>query len=193
MCLVQHRTMLTARLVRALTGHAPVASFRQHFGFTEMDVCACGLGSETVGHVIHWCSEYKWPLTWFHPGKKGDIFSIVKFLCLNSKAFSFSDWLDIIDSEGGTLETEGRIRSALPNPQSGAKCKMWRKKAGSTLVSACFEAAVSSSGGAPLGGPFPQSGDMLYLSPVLDSVWCQLGSHGRVSSKVGRQPGSVMA
>ena len=59
MRLVQHRTMLTARLVQALTGHAPVASFRQHFGFTEMDACACDLGSETVGHVIHRCTEYK--------------------------------------------------------------------------------------------------------------------------------------
>ena len=58
MRLVHHRTMLTARLVRALPGHAPVVSFRQCFGFTETDACACGLGSETVGHVIHQCSEY---------------------------------------------------------------------------------------------------------------------------------------
>ena len=59
MRLVQHRTMLTARLVCALTGHAPVTSFRQRFGFTETDACACGLGSETVEYVIHRCPEYK--------------------------------------------------------------------------------------------------------------------------------------
>ena len=39
MHLVQHRTMLTVRLVCALTGHAPVASFRQRFRFTETDAC----------------------------------------------------------------------------------------------------------------------------------------------------------
>jgi len=95
--------------------------------------------------------------------QEGDISSVVKFLRLNPKAFSFSDRPDIIDPEGGTLETEGRTRSALPNPQSGAKHKARQKKAGGTLVPAWSEAAVSSSGGAPPEGGHSLSRATCYI------------------------------
>ena len=152
MRLVQHRTMLTARLVRALTGHAPVASFRQHFGFTETDACACGLGSETVGHVFHRCSEFKQPLTWFHPGKRGDISSIVKFLRLNPKAFSFSDRPDIVDPEGvpwklrGGQEVHFPILSLGPSiRRSGRRLAVLQYLLGPKLL--CLPLAVHCRGG----------------------------------------------
>jgi len=152
MRLVQHRTMLTARLVRALTGHAPVAAYGQRFGFNESDACACGLGSETINHVIHRCRAYKRPMRWFHPGARGDVSSLVKFLRLNTTAFCFSDRADIVDPEEGTLVSEGKARGAPPDPRSRAKRKIRREKPGGASVPAWSDSAVSSSGGAPPGG-----------------------------------------
>ena len=146
-----------------------------------------------MGHVFHRCSEYKRPLTWFHPGKRGDISSVVKFLRLNPKAFSFSDQPDIVDPEGvpwklrGGQEVHFPILSLGPSVRRGGRrLAVSRYLLGLKLL--CLPLVVHH-----WGGPFPQSGDMLYPSPILDSVWCRLGNRGRTSSKVGRQPSSVMA
>jgi hypothetical protein len=48
-----HSHELTARLVRCITGHAPIGSFRSRFFPLESTACRCGLPMETVSHVLY--------------------------------------------------------------------------------------------------------------------------------------------
>jgi hypothetical protein len=48
-----HSHELTARVVRCITGHAPIGSFRSRFFPLESTACRCGLPMETVSHVLY--------------------------------------------------------------------------------------------------------------------------------------------
>jgi hypothetical protein len=48
-----HSPELTACLVRCITRHAPIRSFRSRFFPLESTACRCGLPMETVSHVLY--------------------------------------------------------------------------------------------------------------------------------------------
>jgi hypothetical protein len=81
-----HSHELTARLVRCITGHAPIGSFQSRFFPLESTACRCGLPMETVSHVLYRCPSYqreeepceKLPYKW-----------LIDFLITNENAFAF--------------------------------------------------------------------------------------------------------
>jgi hypothetical protein len=82
---VFNHNRLTARLVRALTGHAPIGSYRTRF-FREPSHCMCGHPFEDVPHIIHFCPMWSRAKS---PGKRYRLAVFVKFLKDNPRAFAF--------------------------------------------------------------------------------------------------------
>jgi hypothetical protein len=85
MASVQHSCRLTARLVRALTGHAPIGMYRYRF-FHEPSHCMCGHPFEDVMHIIHICPHWSRVAS---PGARFRKKVFVKFLKDNPRAFEF--------------------------------------------------------------------------------------------------------
>jgi hypothetical protein len=81
-----HSHELTARLVRCITGHAPIGLFRSRFFPLESTACRCGLPIETVSHVLYQCPLHEWeeehseklPYKW-----------LIDFLITNESVFAF--------------------------------------------------------------------------------------------------------
>ena len=101
LCKVWGSNMLTARLVRSVTGHAPIAAYRAHFRLGDLPmedgflVCPCGsFEDEMVRHVINSCGRYDRHPTKFHISRRGDFLPYVEFLQQNPGVFSFRGYED---------------------------------------------------------------------------------------------------
>jgi hypothetical protein len=81
-----HSHELTARLVRCITGHAPIGLFRSRFFPLESTACRCGLPMETVPHVLYHCPLYEREEV---PSEKLPYKWLVDFLITNENAFAF--------------------------------------------------------------------------------------------------------
>jgi hypothetical protein len=81
-----HSHELTARLVRCITGHAPIGSFRSRFFPLESTACRCGLPMETVSHVLYRCPLYEREE---EPSEKLPYKWLIDFLITNENAFAF--------------------------------------------------------------------------------------------------------
>ena len=106
---------LTARLVRGLTGHAPIASYARRF-HKESSECMCGHPFEDVAHVIHVCPLWKRahaPATRLHLG------TFVKFLKANPRAFEFPGAdLDQESDTGNCGGAVGYTGTPVPPPST---------------------------------------------------------------------------
>jgi hypothetical protein len=54
-----HSHLLTARLVRCTTGHAPIGAYHSRFFPEESTACRCGFPMETVSHVLYQCLSHE--------------------------------------------------------------------------------------------------------------------------------------
>jgi hypothetical protein len=81
-----HSHELTARLVRCITGHAPIRLFRSRFFPLESTACRCGLPMETVSHVLYRCPLHEWEE---EPSEKLPYKWLINFLITNESAFAF--------------------------------------------------------------------------------------------------------
>jgi hypothetical protein len=81
-----HSHELTARLVRCITRHAPIGSFRSRFFPLESTACRCGLPMETVSHVLYHCPLYEREEV---PSEKLPYKWLVDFLITNENTFAF--------------------------------------------------------------------------------------------------------
>jgi hypothetical protein len=81
-----HSHELTARLVRCITGDAPIGSFRSRFFPLEPTACRCGLPMETVSHVLYQCPLHQREE---EPSEKLPYKWLINFLITNESAFAF--------------------------------------------------------------------------------------------------------
>jgi hypothetical protein len=131
---VQRSHRLTARLVRAVTGHAPIGEYSERF-FRESSRCMCSHPWESVVHIIHLCPLYTRNPS---PGKRYQLVEFVKFLKKNPRAFEWPGAnLEQSEGVGGTLDDAGGPTGAPAPPSRQAK------------------SPVGSAGGAPPVGTFP--------------------------------------
>jgi hypothetical protein len=86
MCKAGHSHLLTARLVRCTTGHAPIRAYRSRFFPKESTACRCGFPMETVSHVL-----YRYPSheRESEPKEQLHYLWLLEFLEANETAFAF--------------------------------------------------------------------------------------------------------
>src|SRR4029077_1883285 len=82
---VHRSNRLSARMVRGLTGHAPIASYAARF-HNESARCMCGSPFEDVGHILHLCPLWKRNRV---PSACLHLAVFVRFLKANPRAFEF--------------------------------------------------------------------------------------------------------
>jgi hypothetical protein len=81
-----HSHLLTARLVRCTTGHAPIRAYCSRFFPEESMACRCGFPMETVSHVLYRCPSHEREL---EPKEQLRYSWLLEFLEANETAFAF--------------------------------------------------------------------------------------------------------
>jgi hypothetical protein len=81
-----HSHLLTARLVRCTTGHAPIGAYHSQFFPEESTACRCGFPMETVSHILYQCPSHERES---EPKEQLRYLWLLEFLEANETAFAF--------------------------------------------------------------------------------------------------------
>ena len=110
----------TAWMAHALTGHAPISSYRARFRLGS-EYCSCpGLPPESFVHVYSHCPLYEREKAAKHLRNADSVCHFLEFLDNNPAAFAFPDSVALSLSEGGSRRKGRRKRGAPPSgPSSG--------------------------------------------------------------------------
>jgi hypothetical protein len=81
-----HSHELTACLVRCISGHTPIGSFRSRFFPLESTACRCSLPMETVSHILYRCLLHEREE---EPSEKLPYKWLIDFLIMNESVFVF--------------------------------------------------------------------------------------------------------
>jgi hypothetical protein len=113
----------TARMVRGLTGHAPIGDYRQRFFPEEPSQCMCGSPFESVIHIIHLCPLWSRDAS---PAKRVQLEVFKRFLKVNPRVFEFPG-ADLEQSnEGGTPQGhQGATGGPGPGSSGGKRWGPW--------------------------------------------------------------------
>ena len=103
----------TARMVRAISGHAPIGAYRIRFNLSEEGWCSCTPRRfETRDHVLKFCPACTRSS---NPALRSEFVSFLSFLEKNPRTFSFED-----SSAHPFPKAKGRKRQKKPPDKGGA-------------------------------------------------------------------------